>query len=367
MRPESNVGLFLVFGFSGYWCCCEQSYVGYRFSKKLKGMVIDLKVIIPISSSCGLPLLNCSDYLHFPRLHGFSSHIISQIKAVFGPISTSQRMLSAWLNRFLPNNRYAQEVLDTFKLQMAVGIQCSRLYNVMPPTLRRHIDIYIVTTRRAEMSKYQGVRNFCLEVFCFHHGLRMLDPRIQASLKTKSFIDIGAFNGDSALVLSDYAKDVYSLELSGANFAVLNCVLSQNPILSANVHAFHVGASDHDGESSVTGYGAGAKISGHIGQLVKIVTIDKFVQEHNLSVGFVKGDVEGNAAGIITGATVTMVRDRPVFSLLSYHDFSEMCNMSIFLIDLLPNYTFEWHMENTITMAFFEISLFGRPKQPYEV
>jgi hypothetical protein len=24
-------------------------------------------------------------------------------------------------------------------------------------------------------------------------------------------------------------------------------------------------------------------------------------------------------------------------------------------------------MENTITMAFFEISLFGRPKQPYEV
>jgi hypothetical protein len=99
---------------------------------------------------------------------------------------------------------------------------------------------------------------------------------------------------------------------------------------------------------------------------VKIITIDKFVQEHNLSIGFLKGDVEGHAAAIVTGATEMMLRDRPIFSLSSYHDFSEMYNMSIFLMDLLPNYYFEWHMENTISIAFFEISLFGRPKQPWE-
>jgi FkbM family methyltransferase len=330
-------------------------------------MAIDIKIGIPVRSSCGIPILNCSDYLRFPRLSGFPSHIFSQIKAAFGPISSSQPMLNAWSNRFQPNNCYPQEVLHTFKLQMAVGIQCTRLYNVMPPTLRRDIDRYIVTTRREEARKYQGVQNSCLEVFCFHHGLRRLYRRIQASLKTKSFIDIGAFNGDSALVLSDYAKNVYSLELSGANFAVLNRVLCQNPVLSAHVHAFHVGVSNQEGESSVTGHGAGAKIAGHVGELVKIVTIDKFVQEHNLIIGFLKGDVEGHAAAIVTGATETMLRDRPIFSFSAYHDFSEMYNMSIFLMDLLPNYYFEWHMENTITIAFFEISLFGRPRQLWEV
>jgi hypothetical protein len=36
----------------------------------------------------------------------------------------------------------------------------------------------------------------------------MLDPHIRRPLKENSVIDIGAFNGDSALVLSDYAKDV---------------------------------------------------------------------------------------------------------------------------------------------------------------
>jgi FkbM family methyltransferase len=195
----------------------------------------------------------------------------------------------------------------------------------------------------------------------------MLDPRMWASLKTKSFIDIGAFNGDSALVLSDYARDIYSLELSRANFVVLNRVLAQNPLLSVNVHGFHVGVSDQEGESSVAGYGAGARIASTTGERVKIVTIDEFVHRHNLSIGFMKADVEGHAAAIVKSAIQTMLRDRPIFSFSSYHDFTEMYNMSILLMDLLPNYYFEWHMENTIIVAFFEISLFGRPIQAWEV
>jgi FkbM family methyltransferase len=323
--------------------------------------MIHISVVIQRSSNWKLPFLNCSDYLHFPRLSGFPWHVFRQINAAFGHFQSSQPVLSAWLNRFQPNNSYAQEVLDTFKLQMAVGIQCSKLYNVMPPTLRRHINTYIITTRRTEAGKYRGVQNSCLEVFCFHHGLRMLDPHIRDLLKTKSIIDIGAFNGDSALVLADYGKNVYSLELSSTNFAILSRVLAQNPLLSANVHAFHLGVSDQEGKSSVIGFGAGAKIASQAGELVKIVTIDKFVQRHNLSIGFMKGDVEGHAAAIVRGSIETMRRDRPIFSFSSYHDFSEMYNMSIFLLDLLPDYYLEWHMENTITIAFFEVSLLDRP------
>jgi hypothetical protein len=144
-------------------------------------------------------------------------------------------------------------------------------------------------------------------------------------------------------------------------------MLAQNPLLSTNVHAFQVGVSDHKGKSTVVGNGPGARMSSHSGELVKIVTIDGFVQKHNLSVGFLKGDVEGHAAAIVRGAAETLVRDRPIFSFSSYHDFSEMYNMSLFLMSLLPNYYFEWHMENGITTAFFELSLFGRPRQSWEI
>jgi hypothetical protein len=40
------------------------------------------------------------------------------------------------LNRFAPHNRHAQQVLETFKVQLTVGIQCARLYDVMSPTLK---------------------------------------------------------------------------------------------------------------------------------------------------------------------------------------------------------------------------------------
>jgi hypothetical protein len=68
---------------------------------------------------------------------------------------------------------------------MAPGIRCSRVYTVIPATLLRDLDEYIITTRWSEASKDQGVRNSCLEVFCLHHGLRTLDPHIRTSLKIK--------------------------------------------------------------------------------------------------------------------------------------------------------------------------------------
>jgi hypothetical protein len=77
--------------------------------------------------------------------------------------------------------------------------------------------------------------------------------------------------------------------------------------------------------------------------------------------------VEGRTAAIVRGAVETMLRDRPIFSFSSYHDFSEMYNMSIFLMDVLSDYYSEWHMENAIVTGFSETSLFGQPKQIWEV
>jgi hypothetical protein len=130
----------------------------------------------------------------------------------------------------------------------------------MPLSLRQYIEKYVRITRQDEANKYRGLKKFCLEVFCFHHGLRLLDPRRRSCLRTKSCTDIGAFNGDSALVLSEYAKDVYGLVLSKRNFAIMNRILSQNPSLSATVHGFDIGMRDQEGESSASGSGPGARI-----------------------------------------------------------------------------------------------------------
>jgi hypothetical protein len=94
-----------------------------------------------------------------------------------------------------------------------------------------------------------------------------------------------------------------------------------------------------------------------------MITVDTFVRRHNLTVGFMKADVEGFGLQVVRGAAETLVRDRPVLALSCYHDFSEMYNASIFLMNLLPNYHFEWHMENQWRNIFYELGLFGYPKE----
>jgi hypothetical protein len=72
-----------------------------------------------------------------------------------------------------------------------------------------------------------------------------------------------------------------------------------------------------------------------------------------------KADVEGHALAIVRGAQRTLLRHRPIFSFSCYHSFTEMYDVPNFLMSLLPDYYFEWHMENPMNLAFLEISFCG--------
>jgi hypothetical protein len=230
--------LFVAIDLLGPSDCYESTFLSQLFPAFVEKTKLGVKVLIAIDLPSALPVLNCSDYVYFPRLRLFPLHVLHQIKNTFGTFRDSEHILNAWLNRFAPSTRYAEEVLDTFKLQLTVGIQCSRLCTVMPASLRDYIEVYGSKTQSNEASKYHGVRNTCYQVFCFHHGLRPLASPIRDPLKSKSVIDIGTFNGDSALVLSDYAKALYSLELSQKEFldsepsvGPKNFVISKRPCI----------------------------------------------------------------------------------------------------------------------------------------
>jgi hypothetical protein len=62
-----------------------------------------------------LPFVNCANSARFPQTHGFAHMVFKKINLMLGDFSFSKPVLSAWLNRFSPENLCAQEVLDVFK------------------------------------------------------------------------------------------------------------------------------------------------------------------------------------------------------------------------------------------------------------
>jgi predicted O-methyltransferase YrrM len=108
------------------------------------------------------------------------------------------------------------------------------IWNLPPDFLSFQSDIFHKQIYPEYRKKYQVIDPESMEVFCFHHGLRN-------RLRKWSIINVGAYNGDSALVLSEYGKDVYSIEMSEQNFQKMKEVLAANPNYSANVHVVHAG------------------------------------------------------------------------------------------------------------------------------
>jgi FkbM family methyltransferase len=283
----------------------------------------------------------------------FVKVVINQIRSRFGGFAPSQAELSTWLARFRPVDNYTREVLYTLGMQLSAGLICDKLFKQIPSTLAALIDDFRNSRYGNYREKFRGLNPESTEVFCFHHGLWRLPQRIKTALSGKDFIDIGASNGDSALALAEYAGSIHSIEISPRTFRSLKSTLSLNPTLSGIVHPSLIGVSDKHG------------FTYQEGERIELVSVDEFVAKYNLTVGFMKADIEGLAFAMVKGARQTLATHRPVFSFSCYHTFTEMYDVSMFLSDFLPGYTFEWHMENKIDWAFFELSFFGCPNELY--
>jgi hypothetical protein len=180
-------------------------YLGFTTPPRYMHMFLT-HVTVNASTDILLSSLDCSKFTGFPRPTLFVQEVVKQIKSMFVTVEDALLALSNWLALFPTETNYTNEVLDTYKWQLVVGLRCNKLYNRMPNTITQHLAIFREKTYPELRRKYRQINPWAPEVFYFHHGLRYLDNRVKAKLKDKDFLDIGAFNGDSALVLSEYGR-----------------------------------------------------------------------------------------------------------------------------------------------------------------
>lgn len=228
--------------------------------------------------------------------------------------------------------------------------------------------------------KYQINPKFLIQtsVFKFHNGLKLLPPYIKKALEGKTFIDAGAYFGDSSLVFSPYKpQKIISLEPCPINFGCLQETIAHNN-LQALISPKKVGVGErvgkafiHYNSSSWPNLGANLHnpcTNSHLSPYfevegetkrraqipktavctkqrhrheIDITTIDNIVQEEQIAeLGLVKLDIEGCELEALYGAKRSILKYQPVLLIAVYHSAEEFLKIKPLLRQWVPGYKF---------------------------
>lgn len=188
-------------------------------------------------------------------------------------------------------------------------------------------------------------------VFKFHCGLCCLPTEATALVKGRDIIDGGAFWGDSALVFNEYnPRSIHAFEPLRENFNRLISLKDNRKI--EKLHPNNCGLGEH-AETKTLYYHeiySGASVIDYKAlfwerenssqESITLIAIDDYVKEHDLDVGVIKLDIEGNELEAIKGAIETIKKYKPILLISVYHLPKDLFEIKPLLESLNLGYQF---------------------------
>ncbi len=205
-----------------------------------------------------------------------------------------------------------------------------------------------VAQNLSELRKKYAIPKALMEpsVFYYYHGLTYTPSAVADYIKNTDFIDLGAYNGDSALALSkyDYSK-IYSVEMSLKSIEKYKKLMEQNHIAPSKYETINAAIAAKDNMPPIIISDSGDSnlsidSSGKNGISVEQKTLDTLVKEYNINPKLIKADIEGCALDMVKGAVETITKHRPVLCLAIYHNPYEFFEVKPFLESIVENYTY---------------------------
>lgn len=196
------------------------------------------------------------------------------------------------------------------------------------------------------------------ESFCYHHGLKFVPQEVLEYIKGSSFLDLGAFIGDSAYIFSQYGPGkIIAFEPSVKNRRRMAENMRREKI--DNVEIVCKGVSDQNGWLCMEEKGSRTSES-TAGEQCEIVTVDSYcAQTAPGRIGLIKADLEGMGLKMVRGAMETIRKDHPVLLLAIYHNRDEFMGIYETLKEALPGYSFRVEALSGLS----EVTLIGWPPE----
>jgi FkbM family methyltransferase len=155
-------------------------------------------------------------------------------------------------------------------------------------------------------------------------------------------LDLGAFIGDTAFLIDKYLKPdkIISFEPDKDNFKILKTNLQLNKLNNVVPVNLAVGKQTKTGFIESSG-GSSKVIKSKTSRVnkTKIVTIDEYVKNiRERQITFIKMDVEGEELNVLSGAKMTIKKDKPDLLIAIYHKGEHLFEIPKLLKSLVPNY-----------------------------
>jgi FkbM family methyltransferase len=154
----------------------------------------------------------------------------------------------------------------------------------------------------------------------------------------ESFVDIGAFNGDTVkdFITHSHARfdHISSFEVDAINFKLLQDNVAHLP-KGGSIKIFNVGIWDSEcditysigNSQSTIGSGEG---KGHV------VPLDDILKQERVT--YIKMDIEGAEPQALRGARNIIQTQKPRLAICIYHDFKHLWEIPLYLKQLVPEY-----------------------------
>ncbi|EJK3623968.1 FkbM family methyltransferase [Campylobacter jejuni] len=193
-------------------------------------------------------------------------------------------------------------------------------------------EIFRLEDNKDPIFCYKGyflpIRQFEISVFLNKHGLYLFEELTLNSIKNKDIIDVGGFIGDSAIFFEKEVtlKNIYSFEATKSNYDLMLKTLKLNN--SSRIIPVNKGLGSKNEILNITVNGGGSSlisssVNGDNIEQCEVITLDDFVKEHNIEVGFIKVDIEDFEQEFLKGAINTIKTQKPAMLISIYHNYSD--------------------------------------------
>lgn len=253
--------------------------------------------------------------------------------------------------KFIRNKIYGalMDSAEKHELFDNIDLKYQEEYMIMEKKIQRKNKIYMLQLN--EKTYVLPIKHFEPVVFYHKYGIFELPNKVKESIIGKDIIDVGAFIGDTALILNELnPKKIYAFEPVKENIQFLEKTIKLNSLKNVTIIGKALGSNES--ASYIVPSGSASFINDLGFYKVNIIRLDDFVEKNSLQVGLVKMDVEGFELEVIKGGIKTIQKQTPTLIISLYHTGKDFFEIPKILKTLVPEYKFRFLNLNRASATF---------------